>query len=89
MPLHIAEHGWPTGPGRDEARQAEVLDEVIRTIHGLREELNIRVYTLFGLRDADSDSTDPHHRFGVLRHDWRPRPAFDTYLALVAELSEP
>jgi hypothetical protein len=88
VPLHIAEHGWPTGPGRDERRQAEVLAEIIRAVHGLRDELNLRVYTLFALRDADSDSPDPYGRFGILRHDWRPRPAFDTYRNLVAELTE-
>jgi hypothetical protein len=32
VPLHITENGWGTGTGRPEARQAEVLEAVVRTI---------------------------------------------------------
>ena len=35
VPLHITEHGWPTGAGRYPERQAQVLDTVIRTIHDI------------------------------------------------------
>jgi hypothetical protein len=41
MPIRICKNGWPTGPGRPEDRQAEVLDTVLRAVHARRHELNI------------------------------------------------
>lgn len=32
-PIHIAEHGRPTSAGRTFHRQAEVIEQVIRTVH--------------------------------------------------------
>ena len=43
-------------------------------------------YMLFGLRDADSSKPDLFHQFGILHDDYTPKPAFDTFRALVAEL---
>ena len=52
-PVRVCENGWPTGPGRREHRQAEVLDTVLRAAHARRRELNITHWALFALRDAD------------------------------------
>ncbi|MDH6142258.1 hypothetical protein P3T35_004280 [Kitasatospora sp. GP30] len=86
VPIHVCEHGWPTGPERSEERQAEVVEEVIRTIAGLRDELHLTGYSLFALRDADSAGTGLFDRFGLLRDDYTPKPAFDTYRRLIQEL---
>lgn len=88
VPLHVTENGWPTGPDRSVARQADVVDAVVRTVADLEEELDLRAYVHFALRDADSARDTLFHRFGLLTDDYRPKPAFGTYAALIAELGD-
>jgi hypothetical protein len=85
-PIHITEHGWPTGPNRSFERQAEVVEQVVRTIHEHREPFNITHYEHHTLRDANS--SDPHllSQLGLLRDDYQPKPAFERYRHLIAEL---
>ncbi|MFJ7904548.1 hypothetical protein ACIQ6V_29380 [Streptomyces sp. NPDC096198] len=86
VPLRICENGWPTGPGRTEQRQAETLETVVRTVEALSADLNIDAYSFFALRDADSAGNKLFHRFGLLRDDYTPKAAFDTYRRLIGEL---
>jgi len=85
-PIRVCENGWPTGPGRPEYRQAEVLDTVLRAVHARRHELNVTHWELFALRDADSTRADPFHQFGVVRDDYCPKPAFERLRQTFAEL---
>ncbi|KPC80899.1 hypothetical protein [Streptomyces sp. NRRL S-4] len=87
--IRICENGWPTGPGRSEQRQATVLETVVRTVAALSTDLNIDGYSFFALRDADSTAEGLFHRFGLLRDDYTPKPAFDTYRRLINELGSP
>lgn len=86
VPLHITENGWPTGPARSYERQATVIETIIRTIYEQRERFNITHYELFDLRDADSANPDLFFQFGLLRDDYSPKPAFERYCQLIAEL---
>lgn len=86
-PIRICETGWPTGPGRSEQRQAEVLDTVLRSVHRHRQEFNVTHWELFTLRDADSSHDDPFHQFGVLHDDYTPKPAFDRLCRTITELT--
>ncbi|MFF4338909.1 hypothetical protein ACFY00_03085 [Kitasatospora sp. NPDC001540] len=86
VPIRICENGWPTGPDRPEDAQARVLETVLRTVADRAGELGIDGYTLFALRDADSSGGSLFHRFGLLRDDHTPKPAFDAYRRLIAEL---
>ncbi|KAA9158734.1 hypothetical protein FPZ12_021985 [Amycolatopsis acidicola] len=88
VPLHITETGWPTGPEHTEAEQARVLGEVAGTAMGLAEELGIEAYELFGLRDGLS-SGPRMNRFGLLRDDYSPKPAFDVVRRLISLPSMP
>ena len=88
MPIHIAAHGWPTASDRPYDRQAEAIEIVIRTVHTVRQELNIERYTLFALRDASSAVDDIFSQFGVLTSGYTPKPAFETYRRLIAELGQ-
>jgi hypothetical protein len=36
VPIRVCENGWPTGPGRSPARQADVLETVVRALHARR-----------------------------------------------------
>ena len=88
VPIHIAEHGWPTDPGRSVEQQSTVLEKVVRTIHEIHTRLNVTRYTLFSLRDTDSSAkhkNDTFYHFGILRDDYSSKPAFETYRKLVEE----
>ncbi|MDI9889101.1 hypothetical protein QMZ92_33375 [Streptomyces sp. HNM0645] len=87
--IRICENGWPTGPGRSEQQQAAVLEAVVRTVAALAADLNIDGYSFFALRDADSAGEGLFHRFGLLRDDYTPKPAFETYRRLIEELGNP
>jgi hypothetical protein len=87
VPIHISESGWPTGPHRYYTRQAELLDQMIRTVYQLRNRLNITHYQLFALRDADTGNPDVFRQFGIMRDDYSPKPAFETYRRLISEFS--
>ncbi|HZS03329.1 MAG TPA: hypothetical protein VFD58_00515 [Blastocatellia bacterium] len=87
VPIHITENGWPTSPDRTEESQAAVIETIIRTIHAHRAGFNITHYEFFDLRDLNSSNPDIFHQFGLLRDDYSPKPAFESFRRLVAELS--
>lgn len=90
--IRVTENGWPTGKNpvanikRSYEHQTEVLETLIRAIYNLRLELNISHYELFGLRDADSSKEDLFHQYGIMRDDYSPKPAYDTFKKLIQEL---
>ncbi len=86
VPIHVCENGWPTGPGRYYTRQADLVEQMVRTIYDLRATLNITQYELYSLRDSDTGNPDPNHQFGILRDDYSPKPAFEAYRQLIHEL---
>jgi hypothetical protein len=86
VPIRVCENGWPTGRGRSEARQADVLEVVLRAVHARAGELGVTHWELFALRDADSSKDDLFHNFGVLRDDYTPKPAYGRLIELFAEL---
>jgi hypothetical protein len=70
-------------------RQAQVIERVVRAVHSVRLECGVERYTAFALRDADSGRRGPGdfwYQFGLLRDDYSPKPAFEVYRRLVAEL---
>lgn len=90
VPIHIAENGWPTSPSRSVERQSRVVETVIRTVHEVRERLNIERYTMFALRDSDSTrpevADDIFHHFGLTYDDYSPKPAYEIFRRLIREL---
>jgi hypothetical protein len=87
--LHVSENGFPTGPGRTEAMQVTAMRAAIATVDRSRGMYNITDYRWFDLRDADSASTSFESQYGLLRDDYTPKPAFDVFRVLVANLSAP
>jgi hypothetical protein len=83
LPLVVTEHGWPTGPGRPQARQAEVLGTVIDVISRHAAGLNITGYIHHTLRDARSDGSGLFCRFGLMTDDYTPKPAFHVFRDLI------
>jgi hypothetical protein len=86
VPMHICENGWPTGPNRFYTRQADMLERIVRQVYALRNSLNITQFELYSLRDADTGNPDPSRQFGIMRDDYTPKPAFETYRRLIQEL---
>ncbi|MEV0675562.1 hypothetical protein AB0I60_03470 [Actinosynnema sp. NPDC050436] len=83
VPIHVAESGSPSGAPRDEEAQCRSLTDMIGAVLGLRGELNIAQYELFGLRDADSTTSEPVGSLGLVTDTYEPKPAFDLYRDLV------
>jgi hypothetical protein len=86
LPLHISENGYPTGPARTDAMQVAVMKSTIATVDEYRAKYAVTDYRWFDLRDADSSSAGFEGRYGLLRDDYTPKPAFDVYRSLVATL---
>jgi len=86
VPIHITENGWPTGEGRTPEKQATVIEAIVRAVYAQRTAFNVTHYELFALRDGNSANPDLFHQFGILRDDYTPKPAFETYRKLIAEL---
>lgn len=83
--LFITENGWPTGRDRYPEVQATVLATVLNAVVARKEELNIGGYEHFSLRDLASNKPNGSvmHEFGLMDDEYRPKPAFETYRALI------
>jgi hypothetical protein len=79
-PIHITETGWPTGGRRTESTQAQVLATVADAV--IASGTGVRAYEWFGLRDGLTTATWTA-RFGILRDDYAPKPAFATLQHLI------
>ena len=87
VPIKIEENGWPTlPPGRGYATQARLLESMVRTVHRHRGTFGVTDYRWFNLRDGDTSSPALFQRFGLLESDYDPKPAFNRYRRLIAEL---
>lgn len=61
----------------------EVLISTLAVVNQLKEKLNITHYEYFGLRDAESANSG--FQFGLMKDDYTPKPAFDTYKKLIQQ----
>jgi hypothetical protein len=84
--LHIAENGYPTGPGRTPAMQQTAMRAAIDTVNAHRAVDHITDYRWFDLRDADSSSSSFQDQYGLMSDRYAPKPAFATYRNLIATL---
>ena len=84
--LHVTESGYPTGPGRTEAMQEEALRAAVSAVAEGGRSHRVTGYRWFDLRDADSASPSFESRYGLMRDDYSPKPAFAAYRDLIATL---
>ncbi len=82
--LHIAENGFPTGPGRSPAMQAQVLAAMVRSVEAIRATNGITDYRWFDLRDSSSADPSIESQYGITRDDYSPKPAFAVYRDIIA-----
>jgi hypothetical protein len=84
--LHVTESGYPTGAGRSEAMQEEALRAAVNAVADVAERQRVTGYRWFDLRDADSGGPSFESRYGLMRDDYSPKPAFGAYRELIARL---
>lgn len=63
-----------------------MLETVVRAVYDCRGAVSVTHYEFFAPRDGDSTRADLLCQFGLLRVDFTPKPAFDVYRRLIAEL---
>jgi hypothetical protein len=85
-PIHVTETGWPTGDGRTEGTQATVLTAVADAV--IASGTGVTAYEWFGLRDGRTTATWTA-RFGILRDDYAPKPAFAAVRHLITSHTSP
>ena len=83
VPIHVQENGYPTGPGRSEERQAELVEIFVEAFHDFRGTYNVREYKFFNLRDAETGSPNFQQHYGLMEDDYTPKPAFSVYEELI------
>jgi hypothetical protein len=87
--LHVSENGFPTGPARDEAEQAELLTAAVEAVAAVRRAYGVSDYRWFGLRDANSSDPSFEAQYGILRDDYTPKQGFHALRALIERLGTP
>jgi hypothetical protein len=87
VPIHIAETGYPTGPGRTEDTQVTVLRAAMRAISAMSGVYNVSDVRWFDLRDSDSSGATFEAQYGLMRDDYTPKPAFEAYRQIIASAS--
>jgi hypothetical protein len=85
--IHVAENGFPTGAGRGDEMQSEVLDAMVRAVDAVRGTYGVSDYRWFDLRDSSTADTSLESHYGITRDDYTPKAAFHTYRDLIDELS--
>jgi hypothetical protein len=82
--IHIAENGYPTGPGRSADQQAQILAAMVGTVTSIRATYGITDYRWFDLRDSSSTDSSIESQYGITYDDYTPKPAFSTYANLIS-----
>lgn len=81
--IHVAENGFPTGPGRSEELQARTLAAMVYGADAVRSTHGVTDYRWFDLRDSASADPNIESQYGITRDDYTPKPAFAIYRYLI------
>ena len=66
--------------------QEEALRAAVSAVAEVAESRRVTGYRWFDLRDADSSGLSFESRYGLMRDDYTPKPAFLAYRDLIATL---
>ncbi len=73
-PLWVTELGWATSAdGVSEDQQAQWLTD---SVTALLDSGEVSAVFWYNLRDEGGNASDAEGNFGLVRHDWSPKPAF-------------
>jgi hypothetical protein len=81
--VHIAENGFPTGPGRSEQMQSEVLEAMVEAVDSIRVTHGVTDYRWFDLRDSASADASVESQYGLTRDDYSPKQGYSTFRGVV------
>jgi hypothetical protein len=84
--LWISEVGYATNLGHTEERQQAEVTDTVNAVYALSGTLGVTDLRYFNLRDNRPDGTDLFDDVGLLRADYSPKPAFETYRRLIDRL---
>jgi hypothetical protein len=84
--IHIAETGYPTGPGRSQASQVVALTSLVNSVNSVRKQYNVNDFEWFDLRDSNSKIQNKQEQYGLTMDNYRAKPAFRVYKQLVNSL---
>ena len=62
-----------------------VLRAVAKAVSDARRTYGVTDFRWFDLRDADSSSSSFESRYGLVRDDYAPKPAFRSYRRIIAK----
>ena len=88
LPIYVTEMGWPTNTGRYGVPEHEVANYIVRFAFLARSRPWIAGIWWYDLRDDGDDDTNKEHRFGFLRRDLTPKPAFNAVTRVSPLLKE-
>ena len=66
--------------------QSTVLEAMVRAVDSVRETYGVSDYRWFDLRDSSTADPSIESHYGITRDDYSPKPAYDVYRGLIAEL---
>lgn len=79
-PLHVTEIGWPTHKAfmrrREGVSESTQRDYVCQTTSLFAAIPSVKSVFFYGLLDEGVNDSNPEHRFGLIRQNGDPRPAF-------------
>ncbi len=76
-PIWITEFGAPTGSDSTSVSQDTQAAYIAAGINETRKLGYIPVILIYAIRDSGTDPSDPEQNFGLLKHDFQPKPAYD------------
>ncbi len=88
IPIQLTENGWPTGPGRKAASQANILRSMVKETARLQQRFNISGYRWFALRDGNSSDSNFENHYGLVNDRYQKKPAFSVYRNLISRFSD-
>ena len=78
-PLWLTELGWPSCKGTNwcvsQSKQALYTAKAVRLLEGIS---YVKGYTFYDLRDEGDDANTMDDNFGIVDHDYNPKPAFNS-----------
>ena len=82
VPIYVSEIGWPTSTGGDGVSEDVAAAYIQRFMLLARTRSSVAGVWWYDLQDDDSDPTNVENRFGLVRQNGQPKPAYTALAAL-------
>jgi hypothetical protein len=82
IPIYVSEIGWPTSTDGDGVSEEAAAAYIQRFMLMARTRSSIAGVWWYDLQDDDADPTNVENRFGLVRQNGQPKPAYTALAAL-------